>query len=123
MAKYLQKLAVSANEQFLNLLVSMIMPQNWAVVPNENSHRLYTLKVGGVAPAISGSLRGHQRRRRHLFLQCQLENVCGPKGRRKSDSARAGQRICDNIFERPFAARTERTRPCHVPSTLDRKLQ
>jgi len=38
-------------EQFLNLLVSMIMPQNWAAVPNENPDRLYSFKVGGVAPA------------------------------------------------------------------------
>ena len=75
------------------------MPQIWAAVPNENPHRLYSLQVGGVAPAVFGSLRGHQRRCRDLFLQCHLENICGSKGRGKSDSARAGQRICDNIFE------------------------
>src|SRR5260221_11072277 len=96
----------------------MIMPQNWAAVPNENPDRLYSLKVGGVAPAVFGSLRGHQRRRRHLFLQCYLENICGSKGRRKSDSARVGHRICDNILERPFAAGAECTRPRHVPGTL-----
>src|SRR3954464_2646926 len=123
MAKYLQKLMVSANEQFLNLLVSMIMPRNWAPVPNENLHRLYSLEVGGVAPAVFGSLGGYQRRRRHLFLQCQLENIRGSKGRRKSDSARAGQCICHDIFEHSFAARAERTRPRHVPRPLDRKLQ
>jgi len=103
----------------------MIMPQNWAAVPNEilidfirSKSGVLLLPVFILSAAISAAVA--------LFLQCQLENICGSKGRRKSDSARAGQRICDNIFERSFAARAERTRSAtcraHSIESFNKKL-